>query len=247
MDQRQMRKKGKVFTKYYTLYLQLVARSLMRVMQTHCQFFLTSSEVFAQFAKFNTVDDLTNNAIPGASNLDNVTVSSTSYQPTPTQLVYNKTLELPQEVSSKNLELKSSQNVDSPSRLRKHISSFFSKKLGGSKSGSGSGETPQSSFYVRTPQNDVNIEAGTSESVTGGASKLDKHTHAETVGHATSDIGTGAGPRDTGAVVGESGGAVNNITKHTGASELGGSATQTGTSICRPYYSKKAVRTDCLS
>ena len=199
-------------------------------MQTHCQFFLTTSEVFAQFARVAALEDLTNSTLPEASSTEDVTAPSPSYQSTPTEQLYNKSVESPpQELSNKNSELKSSQNVDSPSRLRKHISSFFSKKLGGGKSGAGSGDSaPQSSFYVQTPQNSANLEAGTLDSVTDGAGKLDEHEVSETSGQSGSDLAAGAGPRHSGAVVREPAGAGNNTKSHTSAGELGVSAAQGG-------------------
>ena len=213
-------------------FFQLVAKSLIRVMQTHCQFFLTTSEVFAQFAKVGALEDLVNSSsLPSESSTEDIPVASQNYQLTPAEQLYSKPVESPQQdVSNKSVELKSIQNVDSPSRFRKHFSSFFSKKLGGGKSASGSGDgAPQSSFYVQTPQNNANLEAGTSDSpTTDGVGKLDEHEVSETAGQTSSDFGAGAGPHDSGAVVGEPAGAGTKTKGHISAGEVGANATQAG-------------------
>lgn len=187
------------------------------MMQTQCQFFLTTSEVFAQFAKVGSLEDLANGAVPGASSVDDASPTSPSNQ---SENSYSKALESPQGLSNKSVELKSGHSVDSPSRLRKHISSFFTKKLGGSKSGSGSNEVPQSSFYVQTPENNLNMEAGTSDSATNSVSKLKEQEFSETAGQTSSDLVVGAGPQHAG-VVGEPAGAGSYTTNLTSAGELG--------------------------
>ncbi len=198
-------RRGSYFSGHYKVIfsLQLVAKSLVRVMQMHCQFFLTTSEVFGQFAKVNSLDDLTHGASPDdASRSEDATPTNA---PTQAELTQSKpttsdSAPPPPETTTanKNLELKSPSNADSPSRLRKHISSFFSKKLGGGsgKSGSGSGDastSSQSSFYVQTPHEDDEAPAS-GEAV-----------DPETRGGATAEDGkekeqvAGAGPSDAAA------------------------------------------------
>ncbi len=136
--------------KIFLFTFQLIAKSLLRMMQTHCQFFLTTSEVLAQFAKVNSLEDLSNSQALSPEDglhLDN-----------------NEKTNLYSMELGQNPDMKSTQSADSPSRLRKHISSFFSKKLGKS-SGSGPIDGPQSSFYVQTPEFLKDIEAGSSQSI----------------------------------------------------------------------------------
>ncbi len=120
------------------------------MMQTHCQFFLTTSEVLAQFAKVNSLEDLCN--------------SQTLNSEDGLRLENNEKINLYSSELGQNADTKTIQSADSPSRLRKHISSFFSKKLGKS-SGSGSIDGPQSSFYVQTPEILTDTEAGSSQSI----------------------------------------------------------------------------------
>ena len=209
----------KITISYCLIYFQLVAQSLVRVMQTHCQFFLTTSEVFVQFAKVCSLEDLAN----GASSVENINSTSPNVTPQAVEQQYKKLAEThPQDLSPRSTDIiKSGQNVDSPSRLRKHISSFFSKKLGGGKSGAGPGDiASQSYFYVQTPKSNANLEAaGPSDSVTEGAVKHDTQEVGESAGQSSSELGTGAGPH--GAVVGEPARAGNKTKNQTSARPMG--------------------------
>ena len=211
--------------KYCLIYFQLVAQSLVRVMQTHCQFFLTTSEVFVQFAKVCSLEDLAN----GASSVENISSTSPNNASQAAEQQYSKPVVTHrQELSLRSTDIKSSQNVDSPSRLRKHISSFFSKKLGSGKSGSGPGDiASQSSFYVQTPKSNANLEAGSSDSVTDGAVKQDTQEVGETAGQSSSELGAGAGSQ--GAVVAEPARAGNKTKNQTTARDVGNRTAQAGT------------------
>ena len=184
-------------------FFQVVAKSLLRVMQMHCQFFLTTSEVFAQFARVNSLEDLTNERAPSEATKDDDNMTNTS-QPTPADQQVNKSTEQAEMSSpNKNQELKSTQNVDSPSGLRKHISSFFSK-LGGGKSCPGSSETAHSSFYVQTPQAETDAEPDSSKAETDDAVDEEQHETSSAVAEESAEsredvVAAGAGPLDTGA------------------------------------------------
>ena len=179
-----------------------------------------------QFAKVCSLEDLAN----GLSSVENINSTSPNVTSPAAEQQYKKPVDThPQDLSPRSADIKSGQNVDSPSRLRKHISSFFSKKLGGGKSGAGPGDiTSQSSFYVQTPKSNANLEAaGPSDSVTEGAVKRDTQEVGETAGQFNSELGTGAGPH--GAVVGEPARAGNKTKNQTGAREVGDRAGQAGT------------------
>ena len=194
-----------------------------------------------QFAKVCSLEDLAN----GASSMENVNSTSPNVASQAAEQQYSKPVVThPQELSPRSTDIKSSQNVDSPSRLRKHISSFFSKKLGGGKSGSGPGDmASQSSFYVQTPKSNTDLEAGSSDSATDGAVQQDTQEVGETAGQSNSELGAGAGPHSAG--VAEPAGAGNKTKNQTSARDVGNRPAQAGT-ILTQFINKLAVNVQNL-
>lgn len=138
------------------LHFQLVACTLARIMQLHCQFLITASEVLEPVSRQILSEGLlcedlsllsdASQSPSAAGQLNAPAPSSQESSQSPHNI--NQGSEPAEQGSagkSSITEIKpSSGAVGSPSGLRK-ISSFFSK-LG--RSGSGSSDSPQSSFYV---------------------------------------------------------------------------------------------------
>ena len=136
--------------------LQLVAKGFGRILQLHCQFFLTSSETLAHFTKLKSVEEFLNAPTPPA------TLDANSHNVTEDPGLHgNSQSESASKITATDPK---PQTVDSPSGIRKQISSFLSKKLG---SKSGSGEMSQSMFYVDVPTDENEMPGAESKNSMG--------------------------------------------------------------------------------
>ena len=135
-----------------------MASAFTRLMQLHCQFLLTASEVLTPLSKYvndsslpepTDKSDKASQSKPAAGQLSQ---SHSPPQETSQSAAGIQGNEQDSSLKSPTAETKSNTNtvhaVGSPSGLRK-ISSFFSKLA---RSGSVSSEGPQSSFYVSIPK-----------------------------------------------------------------------------------------------